>query len=159
MFARLALESDVHVYVELARMAVDESARHVGFSGAKVRATFRRYLGKAHPTIFVVEDRRQVIAFLNASISEYDFADGIYTTQEVLYVRPDRRGTRAAALLLREFTRWSDQLGALENTGGNDNALHSEQTSKFLSRFGFERVGFFMRRIRGAEGGQKGRIR
>jgi GNAT superfamily N-acetyltransferase len=158
MFVRLALESDEDAYVELARTAAAESSRHVGFSEAKVRATFQRYLKSAHPTITVVEEHRVVIGFLNQSISEYDFADGIYTTQEVMFVRPDRRGSRAAALLLRWFTRWSDTLGAIENTGGNDNAINSELTAKFLSRFGFEQVGFFMRRIRGAEGGQKGRI-
>lgn len=157
MFARLALETDEDAYVELGRMAVELSVRHVEFREEKVRALFHRYLERASPTITVVEHQREVIAFLNATVSDYDFADGIYTTQEVLFVRPDRRGTRAAALLLSEFTRWSDQLGALENTGGNDNAINTEQTTRFLKRFGFEQVGSFMRRIRGAEVGQKGR--
>jgi GNAT superfamily N-acetyltransferase len=157
VFVRLALETDEDAYVELGRMAVDLSARHIGFKEEKVRALFHRYLDRASPTITVVEDRGEIIGFLNATISDYEFADGIYTTQEILFVRPDRRGTRAAALLLSEFTRWSDQLGALENTGGNDNAINTEQTTKFLKRFGFEQVGSFMRRIRGAEGGKEGR--
>lgn len=157
MFVRLALEEDEDAYVELARAAVEESARHVGYSEAKVRATFRAYLDTAHPTIWVVDDRREIIGFLNATMSDYTFADGIFTTQEVLFVRPDRRGSRAAALLLRNFVRWSDQLGALENTGGNDNAINSELTAKFLKRYGFEHVGFFMRRIGVLDDGQKGR--
>lgn len=157
MFVRLALESDVETYVDLARQAVAESARHVGFSDERVRHTFTSYIKQANPTIFVVEDRRKLIGFLNATISGYTFADGHYTTQEVLFVVPEKRGTRAAALLLREFVQWSDRMGALENTGGNDNGLFTEQTSRLLSKFGFEHVGHFMRRIGSAGGGQERR--
>lgn len=147
MFVRLALDDEEDEYVELARQAVAESARHVPFSADRVRETFRSYLADAHPTIFVVEHERRLIGFLNATISTYTFADGHYTTQEVLFVTPEKRGTRAAALLLREFVQWSDRLGALENTGGNDNGLFTEQTSRLLMKFGFEHVGHFMRRI------------
>lgn len=147
MFVRLAMEYDIEPYVELARQGAEESSRHVGFNPEKVRDTFRQYLAEAHPTIWVVEDKREIIAFMNATISSYNFADGIFTTQEILFVRKDRRGGLAAARLLQNFCDWSDKLGALESTGGNDNALHSEQTKKLLSRFGFEEVGYFMRRV------------
>lgn len=153
MFVRLALEDEEDAYVELAEMAVLESARHVGFKEDRVRATFHRYLDHAHPTIFVVEQRRELIGFLNATISTYDFADGIFTTQEVMYVKPEKRGTRAAALLVRHFTRWSDQLGALENTGGNDNGLFTDQTRRLLEKHQFEHVGCFMRRVGSAADG------
>jgi GNAT superfamily N-acetyltransferase len=146
MLVRLALETEEDAYVELARQAVDESARHVGFNPGRVRATFHSYLDTAHPTIFVVEQNRELIGFMNATISEYTFADGIFTTQEVMFIRPDKRGTRAAASLVRHFTAWSDRLGAVENTGGNDNALFTEQTARLLEKNGFERVGLFMRR-------------
>ncbi len=147
MFVRLALESEEDVFVEMSRLAVLESARHVGFSEERVRATFQKYLAKAHPTIFVVDDRRDVIGFLMATISAYTFADGHYTTQEVLFVRPDKRGTRAAVLLVKELVRWSEQLKALEITGGNDNGLFTDTIERLLQSQGFERVGVFMRRV------------
>lgn len=152
MLVRLALERDRETYIELARQAVDESARHVGFSAARVSRTFDRYLAEAHPTIFLVEQRREIIGFLNATISEYTFADGHYTTQEVMFVRPDKRGTRAAVALVNHFVEWSDRLGAVENTGGNDNGLFTDSTERLLKHFGFERVGVFMRRVKGAAG-------
>lgn len=157
MFARLALEAEETEYVELARQAVAESAPHIPFSEAAVRRTFQAYLTQAHPTIFVVEDRRRLIAFLNATINGYTFADGHFTTQEVLFVVPEKRGTRAAPLLLREFCQWSDRLGALENTGGNDNGLYTGQTSRLLGKFGFEHVGYFMRRAGASGSGQEKR--
>lgn len=144
MFVRLAVESDEDAYVELCRQGAAESHRHLGFNPDKVRATFRGYLEKAHPTIFVVDHHRELLGFLNATISEYAFTDGLYTTQEVLFVRPDKRGTRAAVLLAGELVRWSDMLGALEITGGNDNGLFTENTARLLEHFGFKRVGIFM---------------
>ncbi len=157
MFARLALESDEQAFVDLGHLAHEESRPHIPYAEEKLRQTFVAYLATAHPTITVVEDRREVIAFMKQTISEYDSGYGLFTTQEVLFVRPDKRGTRAAALLLRYFARWSDRLGALESTGGNDNALTSDRTKKLLERFGFKEVGFFMRRSRGAGIGQEGR--
>lgn len=160
MRVRLALPTDEDDYVALARIGHAESWPDKEFREHKVRAIFGRYLAQAHPTIFVVVDRGALIAFLNCTISEFPSADGLYTTQEILFVTPAKRGTRAAALLLREFTRWSDEIvGAEESTGGIDNALTPERTARFLQRFGFEEVGFFMRRVRGAGLGQKGRNR
>jgi GNAT superfamily N-acetyltransferase len=158
MLVRLALEEDVDDYVELTRAAVAESVRNVGFNPDKVRETFSAYINSANPTIFVAERTgRELVGFLNASISGYDFADGIYTTQEVVFVRPDFRGTRAAVLLVDELVRWSEALGALEITGGNDNGLFTESTARLLESRGFERVGTFLRRVRGAVHVKEGR--
>ena len=156
MFVRLALTDEEDEYVELGRLCHEESETFLPFSEKRVRETFRASMTTAHPTIFVVEHNRELIGFMNATINAYPSADGLYTTQEVLFVRPDKRGTRAAALLLRHFVDWSDQLGALENAGGNNNALTSDRTKRLLQRFGFEEVGYFMRR-RGANGNEEGR--
>lgn len=146
MFVRLALESDLERFVELSRLAVEESAPHVGFDADVVRQTFHRYLYTANPTIFLIDDNREVPAFLLATMSQYRFFPSLFTTQEVLFVHPAKRGTQAAALLVGELVRWSERLGAVEITGGNDNGLFSEKTARLLEHFGFERVGIFMRR-------------
>lgn len=147
MFVRLALEGDTEAIVEMARMNCELSTPHLEFSADKVRDTVRRYLDHAETTMFVVEDKREAVALLVATINEYRHAYGLYTTQEVLFVRPAKRGTRAAALLTKELIRWSNALGAIEITGGNDNKFNSERTARFLAHFGFEQVGFFMRRM------------
>lgn len=143
---RLALESEEDLFVELSRMAVEESASRIGFDEEAVRTTFHKYLDAADPTVFFCDTPTGVSGFLLATINAYRFSPSIFTTQEVLFVRPDKRGTRAAALLVAELVRWSDMLGAKEITGGNDNGLFSDQTARLLERFGFERVGIFMRR-------------
>lgn len=146
MFVRLALEQDEDAIVELARMNCEISTPHLTFSPEKVRETVQNYLAYANPTMFVVEHNREVIGLLVATINEYRHATGLYTTQEVIFVAPAYHGSRAAILLVRELIRWSERLGAVEITGGNDNSYKSERTAKFLEHFGFEQVGFFMRR-------------
>jgi GNAT superfamily N-acetyltransferase len=156
MKVRLGMDDEADVLVGMASIACAESTPHLTFNAGRVRALYRRYLETACPTFFFVEDRDGVVGFLQATMSEYEFADGFFTTQQVLWVYPDKRGTRAAALLMSAFTSWSDRLGAIENTGGNDNDLTSDRTARFLGRFGFQRVGFFVRRMRGSRG-EKGR--
>jgi GNAT superfamily N-acetyltransferase len=154
---RLALADEEDVFVDLARLMLAESYPHLTFNEEIARATFRRYLETAHPTFLFADQDGRVIGVLQATISGYDFADGIFTTLCGTFVHPDKRGTRAAALLLSEFTRWSDRLGAVESTGGNDNNLTTERTTRLLGLFGFEPVGTFVRRKHGATYGKKGR--
>lgn len=147
MFVRLALEEDIPAIIDLARMNCEISTPHLEFSEEKVIETCRGYLDRCECTMFVVEDRREVVGLLVATINSYRHATGLYTTQEVLFVRPDKHGTRAAVLLVKELVSWSKMLGAIEITGGNDNKFKSERTARFLEHFGFEQVGFFMRRM------------
>lgn len=150
MIVRLARAYEEDTLVALARMCAAEGMPHIKFVEERVRETFQRYLKTANPTFFFADQDGRIAGFLQAAICGYDFADGIYTAQDVLFVHPDRRGSRAAALLIRHFIVWSDRLGALENRGGNDNGLTSRRTARFLKKFGFEEVGYFVRRIRGA---------
>lgn len=150
MFVRLPLAHEEDAFVELARLCTAESYPHQVFSEERARETFQRYLKTAHPTFLVADQGGEIVGVLQATISAYDFADGIYTTLCGTFVHPDKRGTRAAALLLSAFCRWSDRLGAIESTGGNDNELTTERTTRLLGHFGFQPVGTFVRRKRGA---------
>jgi GNAT superfamily N-acetyltransferase len=151
VFVRLALAEEEDVFVALARICEAESYPHRKFNEKITRETFRRYINTANPTFLFLEDNRRVAGVLQASISAFDFSDGIYTTLCGTFVHPDYRGTRAAALLIAEFCRWSDRLGAVESTGGNDNGLTTERTTRLLGLFGFEPVGNFVRRRRGSD--------
>jgi GNAT superfamily N-acetyltransferase len=148
MFARLAMPEDEEAIVRLTMQDLGETLPHHQPDEAVVRRTFKHSIESGDPTIFVVEQDRHVIGFLLALLNGYAFTTGVYTVQEVLYVQPDKRGTRAAALLMDAFLAWSDRLGAKEVIGGNSNGLYSERTRKFLERFGFEMAGYSMKRVR-----------
>lgn len=153
MFARLAVPSDEQDVVDLAKMQVAETLPHLGFEHGVAEETFRRGVRTADPTFFVVEEDRVVIGFLMAFMNSYAFASGLFTSQEVIYVRPDRRGTRAAVHLVKIFNEWSDRLNAKEIFTGIANGHQPERTAAFFEHFGFQRVGLYLRRIRsGAHG-------
>lgn len=145
MRIRLALASDAEAIVEMARVNM-KTRPTLTFSEARCRQTIQDYLKLASPTIFVAEDKSGVIGMLVCDFYEYRAAAGLWTSQEVLFVMPDKRGLRAAALLMRELIAWSEMLGAKEIVGGNDNEFNSDRTAQFLERFGFKRVGHSMRR-------------
>jgi L-amino acid N-acyltransferase YncA len=147
MFVRLALEEDVEAIVEMARENNEAtcSAEYHLFDPDRVRATFFRYIDNAESTFFVLEDNRRVIGFLQAYMFSYDHRPGLYTTQKVLYVTPEKRGSRGAVLLMKELIAWSKRIGADRIEGGNDNGFNSERTAAFLGHFGFKQVGYAMR--------------
>jgi len=147
MFVRLALESDEDIVVQMARENIEETRPDMTFDEAQCRDTYKRYLATADPTIFVAVGDQGPVGFMLAGIHGYRAASGLFTTQEVLFVRPAKRGSRAAALLMEHFLSWSIELGAKEALGGNDNGFRSKILARFLKKFGFEQTGFTMRRV------------
>ena len=146
MQVRLALEDEEDVIVEMARTNM-ATRPTLTFSEQRCRETFRNYIREASPTIWVAEDKNGYAGMLVADFYSHRAANGLFTTQEVLFVKPERSGGRAAALLMKTLIDWSREIGANEIVGGNDNEFNSEQTAKFLGRFGFERVGYSMRKV------------
>ncbi|QDP64085.1 MAG: putative glucosamine 6-phosphate N-acetyltransferase [Prokaryotic dsDNA virus sp.] len=144
MFVRLALEDEVETIVELTRRNVEETKPGEPFDADRVRQVFFRYIDGAHTTVWVVEDKRQIIGFGHAGFSPYDYRAGFFAVQKVIYVVPEKRGTRAAVLLAKEQIAWATRLGADRLIGGNDNSFNTDRTTKFLEHFGFERVGSAM---------------
>lgn len=147
MLVRLALENDFDDIVEMARLNIEETCPEIGFDEYACLETCYSYIETASPTIFVAEKARAVVGFLLADMYSYRASKGLFVTQEVLYVRPEHRGTRAAVALMKHLIAWSEQLGAKEIIGGNDNDFRSERTARFLEHFQFERVGYAMRRV------------
>jgi L-amino acid N-acyltransferase YncA len=147
MRVRLAIEEDLPDIVDMARTNCAISTPYLEFSEEKVEESFRNYIERCDTTFFVAEDESGVVGLLVTTINEYRHASGIFVTQEVLFVKPEKRGSRAAAALTKELIVWAKHLGAIEITGGNDNKFQSERTARFLAHFGFEQVGFFMRRM------------
>ena len=147
MRVRLALEKEADAVVEMTRAAMAEARPWLAFDEAKARESFERYLDTAEPTIFVAEQAGQLVGFASASIMEYRAAGGLFVVHEVLFVRPEHRGSRAAALLVHHLLAWSRSLGATEIVSGNDSDIKSEKVERFLGRLGFKRVGYAMRQV------------
>lgn len=146
MLARLATEADEDTLVALARQGVADHLPQHEFVEEKARDTFQRYLQTADPTVIVADDRGQAVGFAAASLADYQYTSGFFAVVDVLYVRPDKRGTRAAALLAQAVVEWTDRLGAKETFAGPTVGYRTRQTARMFQRFGFEPVGYALRR-------------
>jgi len=145
---RLLMPQDVPDVLNLAKMQVEETLPHLTFDPDITRMTLEQSIDFADPTIFVAEKDRKVIGYLMALINSYAFTDGIFTVQEVLYVHPDNRGSRAAAKLVKAFIDWSDRLEAKETIFGISNGFQPERTASFFEHFGAKRCGFYLKKLR-----------
>lgn len=134
--------------LELARMQVEETLPHLDFRPDIAARTFDAAVATGNPTIFVADEDGELIGYLVGLIEGYAFTSGVYCAQEVLYVRPDKRGTRAAACLTKEFIKWGDVVGARELSFGISNKFQPERTARFFEHFGAERVGIYLRKVR-----------
>jgi GNAT superfamily N-acetyltransferase len=140
---RLITAADRERVTELARQHQAESAPHLKFDPARMHATVSRALLRANLTIFVAEKDDAVIGYLAAVKEPYAACSGCYIEQQLFYVEPRNRGSRAAVKLFAGFVRWAELQQAEEifaniwdRTGG----------ARWLKRFGFEPAGQQMRR-------------
>jgi GNAT superfamily N-acetyltransferase len=127
--------------LDLARAAAAESAEGLGFDKDVFERTFVAAVTAGHPTVFVAEQGSWLIGFAVCQIESFYFTAGVSAVLRIVYVSPDKRGSRAPALLLQEFLRWSDSVGARIRYLGIDNGLHPDRTASFFERAGARRVG------------------
>lgn len=150
MLARLALRTDEAAVLGLARMQVEETLPHLDFNEDVARETFEQAVKYADPTIFVVEGPgREVIGYLMAFAHGYAFTSGLFVVQEAIYVRPDKRGTRAAAHLVKQFVQWGEHMQAREIIFGISNGFQPERTARFFEAVaGAKVMGHYLKRVR-----------
>lgn len=131
----------------MVRDGAREFMPHVPFCEKTTRTRFRESITTAHPTTFVCVKRRsgRLTGFLVCSMHEYLFSPRLHVILDTIYVRPDSRGTRAAASLAEQFVEWAKRLGALEAYMGVGHGQHIERTARFFERLGAQRVGWSMR--------------
>lgn len=153
MIVRPAEPRDEDAVVEITGIDIAETLPHLGFDPEITRQTFREALKPQNPFIFVAEKDGLVVGFLMAFVNPYAFTTGFFSSQEVIYVRPEYRGTRAAALLLEAFNSWSDRIGAREVFVGVANGRKAHKFAAFVQRmFSFDFAGLYLRRIRHEQG-------
>lgn len=146
MFVRLIDREDFEAVTEMSRHNMETTRATLTFSEERCRETLESSVAQTSPTIYVCESKREVVGFVVMDFFPHQAADGLYAVQQVLYVKPEKRGSRAATLLMRQLITWAELIGCNEIIGGNDNEFNSDQTAKFLGHFGFYRVGHAMRR-------------
>ena len=147
IFARPAIAADEDAVVEIIREAIPEVFPRAEFSEARARETFSWVIHKPPCVGFVVEDFSGIIGFSICSFETLPFSDGSFSEQRAIFVRPDKRGTRAAAELVQAFERWTVHLRPVVADINLASDRRPEETARFMRRFGFKSVGHLLRKV------------
>lgn len=143
------MPEDFDAVISLAKMQVEETLPHLEFDASKATQTFLEAVTTGDPLGLVAEDASGIVGYLMARIYEYSFSSGVFVSQEVVYVRPDKRGTRASVRLLREYIRWgADDVDAREILFGVSNNFKPERTARLFEHLGATCVGSHHRIVR-----------
>jgi len=145
---RLAMKEDRDEVLALAKMAVEETLPHLDWREDLAAATFDASVTTADPTCFVAVHPSGVVGFLMARLYNYAFSSGVFVSQEVIYVCPGMRGSRAAALMVMEYKRWGEIVGAREVLFGVSNGFRPEATARLFMKLGADLVGYHLRIVR-----------
>lgn len=90
----------------------------------------------------VCEDAHgQLLGMHVGFISEYYFGRDLIATDLLLFVDPCKRGSLAAALLVKAFEEWAFARGAMEVCPGSSTMVAPERTAKLYERLGYTVVG------------------
>jgi GNAT superfamily N-acetyltransferase len=140
---RLITAADRERVTELARQHQAEAAPHLTFDRGRMTSTLDRALAASNLTIFVAEEDDVVIGYLAAVKAPYAACSGYYAEQQLFYVEPRKRGSRAAAKLFAGYVRWAE-LQQVEEIFAS--IWGRQGGDRWIRRFGFEPAGQQMRR-------------
>jgi GNAT superfamily N-acetyltransferase len=145
MFARLALESDREVLRRLGRAHAAEVWPDKTWSDERFDATADKYLKSANPTVFVVEEKREVVGYAIGLIVDCSFTTSSSVFLDVIYVEPVKRGTRAAVLLVQAFKAWAERIDPDEILLASVEPNSPPYFERFVRKLGFAPAGSYYR--------------
>ena len=91
-------------------------------------------------TMFVVDDGSQIVGMMAGCKRDPWFSQEQYASEELLYVSPEYRGTRAAYLLLKAFMGWAESEGVSHIRAGVSTGT-GDSAERLYEHFGMKRMG------------------
>lgn len=137
------LLTDKHVddVVAMGKVFAAECGPHLEYSEEEVRNTCQTVLSdvdREYLNIFLVYRDDEPIGMLVAYCGKYFFNKQRYGYQELLYIRPAFRGTKAFLKLLRAYEEWARLRSAVEIFTGT---TYTRALSDILQKIGYPVMG------------------
>lgn len=133
----------VNDIVAMGKVFVAENGAHLNYDEEEVRATCDLVLNdmdREHFNIFLVYKDHEALGFIFASCGKYLFNKQRYAQQELLFVRPAYRHTRAFLKLIKSFEEWARLRSSVEIWMGS---AHSKTLGNILPKIGYPEVGTY----------------
>lgn len=94
-----------------------------------------------HVLFYVSVDNGIVKGFYIATVQENWFAPTVTVFEQLLYVKPEYRGTPVAMRLVQSLERAAAALGATRVRAGVTTGVNNEKAISMYKRMGFDEVG------------------
>jgi len=144
---RLVLDRDEDAIMDLFALHAAEFGAHLGFDPETARACLHQSLDVGSPVCFVAEEDGALLGYITGRICGYTFTTGHFVQHELLFVRPEKRGTRAAVKLIDEFIRWGSTVGAREYYLGTSTNYKADRVARLMELRGAQRVGHSLKGV------------
>lgn len=101
-----------------------------------------------HPShvVFVAEVDGEIVGGLAASATVSMFGPDMVASEHGIFVKPRRRATGAAQLLIDAYLTWAKEMGVRRVNAGNSAGMDDSRYVRLMEHYGFERVGSLMYR-------------
>jgi GNAT superfamily N-acetyltransferase len=144
---RDATSDDLDVFVSLGARMYEECT--VSYPPVE-EEHIRKYLDVAvtMPNVFLnlIAEDDGPIGILTAVAGPYSFSPKLRTSSDILFVLPEKRGGRAAILLVGRFNEWADSIGAVNSTMSIATGVTPKRTGRFFEMMGFRPMEMIYRR-------------
>lgn len=139
------LQTHKHIadIVSMGKGFAAENGPHLDYDPQEVITTCELVLNdldREYVNIFLIYKSDEPLGFMYASCGKYLFNRQRYAQQELIYIRPAFRGTRAFLKLVKSFEEWARLRSAVEVWMGS---AHNKPFSEVLPRIGYATVGTY----------------
>jgi GNAT superfamily N-acetyltransferase len=142
MRVRVATLPDVPAMVALGGEFIKEAPNYQNRPYIPVNAAKHfTSLIKGGGVIFLIEHRKQIIGGFVGRIGGDWFNNTKIAFDDVLYVKPEFRKSKAAYMLIKSFISWATLMGASRIQCGTTTGVESEACIRLYKHFGFTEYG------------------
>ena len=138
---RMPRADEVDLMVEMGRaMHAESSHSPLTYDSEKVRDFVNRMLD-ADQYVRLYESEGKVVGLMLGVVMPAWFSEDLCAYDFALYVNPEKRGGRAAVVLVRDFMRWAKGMGAKQIRPDVSTGDVGKAGSRLYRMLGFEEVG------------------
>lgn len=142
MRVRPANLSDVPELVKLGQSFIQEAPNYQirPFDADALRLNLKNVVN-GQGAIFVVEDQDDIAGGIVCLTSKDWFNNDVIAFEQVFYIKPAYRTSRASFLLLDAFIAWSKHMGASRIQCGTTTGINTRGCIRLYEHFGFTKYG------------------
>lgn len=142
MQLRVANENDIADLVNLGQRLIDEAPNYSErpFNPEALKQNLQSVLDSTG-TIFIVVSGSNIVGGIVCLTTKDWFNDDLIAFEQVLYVKPEYRVTRAPLMLIDAFVEWAKSMNADRIQCGTTTGIQTKGCLRLYKKFGFREHG------------------